>query len=157
MARTMYDSVTAKDIPAHAAMVAGYVDGKFRWSQADWGRFPHAIKVRIAVSPHTDDGHVLDVEPGDSTPAQAPAWIRMRHAAGLARPTIYCNRSTWPAVRAACKGLTYEVWIAEWTGHQHGIAGAAACQWATPGLGSAGHYDISLVTDDQWPLFAESC
>ncbi|MFI5782271.1 hypothetical protein [Nocardia sp. NPDC051570] len=151
MTRTMYDSTSAKDIPADAAMVAGYIDGRFKWSQSDWARFPKAIKVHIAVDPHADAGEVLDVEQGDSRPDQAPGWIRMRQAAGVKRPTIYCNRSTWPAVQAACKGLTYASWVAEWTGHAHEIEGAVACQWADPGHGSPGHYDLSLVVDDSWP------
>ncbi|MFI6044229.1 hypothetical protein ACIA8C_21540 [Nocardia sp. NPDC051321] len=147
----MYDSTSAQDIPADAVMVAGYIDGRHKWSQADWDRFPNAIKVHIAVDPQTNDGEVLDIEQGASRPDQAPGWIRMRQAAGLERPTIYCNKSTWPAVQTACQGLTYASWIAEWTGAAHAIEGAVACQWADPAHGSPGHYDISLVTDDNWP------
>ncbi|MCM6778853.1 hypothetical protein NDR87_35805 [Nocardia sp. CDC159] len=151
MARTMYDSDTAKAIPADATMVAGYVDGRPKWSQADWDLFPNATKVGIAVDPRTDNGEVLDVEPGAAEPEQAPGWIRMRQAAGLQRPTIYCSKSSIPAVRTACEGLTYALWVADPTGVEHGFEGAVACQWAQPGHGSPGHYDISLVTDDNWP------
>ena len=35
MARLMYDSVISADIPADAAMVAGYVDGLYAWSYND--------------------------------------------------------------------------------------------------------------------------
>ena len=149
--RTLYDSVTAADIPADAEMVSGYVDGRYRWSPSDWARFPHAVQVRIAVSASTNDGDVLDVEPGDATPAQCPDWIRMRQAAGLPRPTIYCNRSTMGAVQDACRGLSYSLWIAEWTGSAHPILGAVAVQYASPGTGSGGHYDLSAVYDDSWP------
>ena len=75
--RTMYDSIHASAIPANAKMVAGYVDGLFKWSTADWARFPHAVKVRIACFGHTDSGQVLDVEAGNATPAQAPAWVSL--------------------------------------------------------------------------------
>ncbi|GAA1644266.1 hypothetical protein GCM10009764_77320 [Nocardia ninae] len=94
----------------------------------DGDRFPNAIKVRIAVDPQTNDGEVLDVEQGSGRPDQAPGWIRMRQGAGLARPTIYCSKSKWPEVQAACQGLTYASWVAEWTGQEHGIDGAVACQ-----------------------------
>lgn len=103
--RTMYDAVTARNIlrkDPKPVMVAGYVD-KIRlepWSAADWALFPDAIKVRIVKKASTQDGHVLDVEPGDATPAQAPGWVRMRRAVG-ADPTIYCNLSTWSTVQQA--------------------------------------------------------
>lgn len=29
MTRTMYDSVTVADVPAHATMVAGYANGRY--------------------------------------------------------------------------------------------------------------------------------
>lgn len=150
MARTMYDSVTARDIPASAGMVGGYIDGKYAWSPADWARFDHADKVRIVISAKTNDGDVLDVEPGDATPAEAAGWIRMRHAAGYARPTIYTLLSWVDQVHAACKGLDYDLWVAHYTGKPHTEAGAVATQYADPAT-SGGHYDLSLVVDDAWP------
>jgi hypothetical protein len=100
--RTMYDAVTASNIPRDAVMVAGYVD-KIKlepWSAADWARFPNAVKVEIVKKASSNFGDVLDVEPGDATPAEAPGWVRMRRAAG-ADPTVYMNASTWPTVRQA--------------------------------------------------------
>lgn len=141
----MYDSVNAASIPADAEIVAGYIDGRYAWTAADWNRFPKARKVTIAVFPSTNNGEALDCEAGDATPAQCPAWVRKRQAAGLAIPTIYCSRSAWPAVQAACKGLTVDYWIAEYSGIPHIPDGAAACQW-TSGPG----YDTSL-TAPWWP------
>lgn len=146
----MYDSTTAADIPARAPMVAGYIDGAFAWSARDWARFVGVPRVTIAVHASTNDGDVLDVESGDATPAQAPAWIKHRQAAGLWRPTIYCPRSWVPDVHAACSGLVYDLWTADYTGHAHVTAGAVATQYANP-PSSGGHYDLSLVTDDAWP------
>jgi hypothetical protein len=140
--RSMYDSAYPAQIPGQPEMVAGYVDGKYVWTQADWDRFPNAVKVRIAVFPWTNDGDVLDCEKYDATPEECPAWIRMRQAAGLAVPTIYCGASAVPAVKAACAGLTYSLWIADWTGTPHLPDGAAACQYAARGT-----YDLSLVAD----------
>jgi len=149
--RTMYDAVTAANIPAGARMVAGYIDRikLAPWSAADWARFPGAVKVTIVKKASTDDGHVLDVEVGDATPGEAPGWVRMRRAAG-ADPTVYCNTSTWPAVRAAfAKAGVAEphYWIARYDGDPAIPAGAVAKQYrgnVPPG------YDVSSVAD-YWP------
>src|ERR1700742_166797 len=99
MPRTMYDSVTPSAIPRSARMVAGYLPpSRYAWSAAEWGMFPQARKVRIAIFANVNDGHVLDVEPGDATPAEAPGWVVMRRRAGV-EPSVYCNDSTGPTVR----------------------------------------------------------
>lgn len=104
MTLTMYDSVSAGSIPSNAGCVAGYVDGKFAWPSSGWARFPNALKVRIAVFATTNDGDVLDCEPGNCTPAQAVDWVLMRRAAGK-DPIVYCNQLDTqvglPAVRLA--------------------------------------------------------
>lgn len=154
--RTMYDAVTARNIPADAAMVAGYID-KIKlepWSAADWARFPNAVKVEIVKKASTNAGHVLDVEPGDATPAQAPGWVRMRRAAG-ADPTVYMNASTWPTVRAEFQrqGVAPpHYWVAKYDDDPNWPAGWAALgcvakQYAgnvAPGI------DLSSVAD-YWP------
>ncbi|MEU0795366.1 hypothetical protein ABZ342_35335 [Amycolatopsis sp. NPDC005961] len=149
--RTMYDAVTAANIPAGAQMVAGYID-KIQlepWSAADWARFPNAVKVTIVKKASTNDGHVLDVEPGDAGPGEAPGWVRMRRAAG-ADPTIYCNLSTWPTVRSAFSSAGVaepHYWIAHYNGDPAIPDGAIAKQYrgdVAPG------YDVSSVAD-YWP------
>jgi hypothetical protein len=149
--RTMYDAVTAANIPGDAQMVAGYID-KIKlepWSAADWARFPRAVKVTIVKKASTNDGHVLDVEPGDATPGEAPGWVRMRRAAG-ADPTIYCSLSTWPAVRSAFSSAGVaepHYWIAHYNGDPAIPAGAVAKQYrgnVPPG------FDVSSVVD-YWP------
>lgn len=153
--RTMYDAVTARNIPADARMVAGYID-KIKlepWSAADWARFPNAVKVTIVKKASTNAGHVLDVEPGDARPDEAPGWVRMRRAAG-ANPTIYCNRSTWPTVQAEFKrqGVAQpHYWIAHYNGVVelpvlNGIT-AVAKQYAGD---VPGGYDLNCVADF-WP------
>ncbi len=149
--RTMYDSVTPSAIPTDAALVAGYVDGAYAWSAAEWARFPNSVKVRIAVFPNTDDGHVLDVEQGDATPAQAPGWVDMRRAAGV-DPTVYCNASTWSSVISAFRSAGVAAphyWIAQYDGNPSVPSGAVAKQYNDP-PGSGGNYDISVVADF-WP------
>lgn len=149
MTRTMYDGVDASRLPTSAQMVAGYVDGLYRWSDADWARFPNSVKVRIAVFSQTDDGHVLDVEPGNATPAQSVDWVLMRRRAGV-DPTVYMNTSTWPTVRSAFQARNVaepHYWVAQYDGIGTIPAGAIAKQYYNNNdLG----YDLSVVAD-QWP------
>jgi hypothetical protein len=150
--RTMYDSITAPDIPLTAAVVLGYVNGTFEWSSADWDRFPHAVKVRCATRATVDNGHVLDVEQGDATPAQAPGWVQMRRRAGLATPTVYCSASAWPSVKAAFTAADVAAplyLIAHYDGDPAIPAGAIGKQYRDP-PGSGGHWDLSAVAD-HWP------
>jgi hypothetical protein len=153
MPRTMYDSVTASAIPRAARMVAGYLPpSRYAWSAADWARFPTAVKVRIAIFARVNDGHVLDVEPGDATPAQAPGWVVMRRREGV-DPSIYCNASTWPTVRAEFRrrGIREpHYWIAKYDNVARLPAGAVAKQYANPPLHGRGHFDLSIVAD-HWP------
>lgn len=150
--RTLYDAVTPANIPASAQMVAGYVDGRYAWRASDWARFPNAVKVRIAVFASTDDGHVLDVEPGDATPAQAVGWVQRRRAAGV-DPTVYCGLSTsgysWAQVRAAFQAAGVaepHYWVAAYPGIGPALyPGSVAHQYANPGP-----YDLSVVAD-YWP------
>jgi hypothetical protein len=137
----MFDSIDASQIPADAQMVAGYVNGIYAWSAADWARFPHAVHVTVTVNAG-GSADVLDVENGDASPAEAPGWIAA-HPNG----SIYCDSSTWPAVRAAFGSRPLPpFWIANYNGDASSIpAGAVAAQYE-----DAGPYDLSVVAD-YWP------
>lgn len=151
MTRTMYDAVTWQNIPESAEMVAGYGNGGYTWSPEAWARFPHAVKVRITItaSAHSTPGnrlHVLDVENGDATPAEAPGWCEEERRLGE-DPSVYCNASTWPAVRAAFAAARVagpHWWIADYDGIAQIPAGAVAKQYQTNGV------DVSVVAD-YWP------
>ena len=150
----MFDAIAAKapGIPVDAEMVAGYVDGAFAWSAADWARFPRAVLVEIACFASTNLGQVLDVEKGNATPAQAPAWVHMRRAAGC-DPTVYCSLSNWPTVKAAfaTAGIAEpHWWVADYSlGQVPQIpAGAVALQYTDNPPASP--YDTSVVAD-YWP------
>lgn len=160
--RTMYDSTNPFDIPQNARMVAGYVDGRYAWSQAGWDRFPDAVKVTIsAVGART--AHVGDVERGCIWPvSNAVPWVRRARADGY-DPTIYVNElNDWGPCREAFR-LAGEPephwWVARYNGVAQVPAGAVARQYAHP-VDSDGvpdkpwetgfHYDLSAVLD-YWP------
>lgn len=149
--RTMYDSITAADIPPSAEMVAGYVDGRYRWTADDWARFPDAVKVRIAAFASTDDGVVGDVELGDMTPSESVDWVRARRAAGV-DPTLYVNLGNVDVVRAAFRAAGEplpHLWLAHYDNDPTIPDGFVAKQYANSTL-AGGHYDLSAVVP-HWP------
>ena len=146
----------ARQFP-QAAKVAGYVNGTYAWSQAEWGLFPHAGHVTISVRAAANEGDVLDCEPGDAMPAQVRAWIEARHAAGLYRPTVYCSESVVPAVRAGTGplilGRDYDIWVAKYD-NLTTIApppGLPAASYAAKQYRNRADCDISVVYDPEWP------
>ncbi|HWG14093.1 MAG TPA: hypothetical protein VG268_12550, partial [Streptosporangiaceae bacterium] len=64
----IYDSVAPKDIPAEHPTVATYINGRYKASQSDVaGR--HKILWIDTTGGNPSAADVLDVEPGDATPA----------------------------------------------------------------------------------------
>ena len=144
----MYDGVTAANIPVNAQMVGGYDDGAYRWSQADWARFPNAVQVHITVLANPASP-VYDCEPGNGTPANAVPFAQGVLARG-GIPTIYCGQNTWwgqiqSLINAAGLGGKVNYWVANYDGVQTIPPGAVAKQYADPGP-----YDLSVVSD-YWP------
>jgi hypothetical protein len=154
MTRTMYDSITSGDIPLGRQMVAGYVDGTYAWTPADWARHLSSTQVRITVTGATLDADVADVENGDLTAAQGADWVKRMLAAGK-RPTLYFSASRNAEIDAAVSAAGvgpddgWMKWSANWTGVVPGAPYGIAEQYANPGT-SGGHYDLSLVAD-YWP------
>lgn len=133
--RNFYDGVNAslikKNAPTRIDGVLGYVDGLYKWSLSDWALFSGILQAGIAVHASTDAGTILDCETGDASPAQCPGWVQMRRKAGV-DPTVYCNKSTWPAVRQAFQSAKIaepHYWIAEYDNDPAPIPGAVAKQW----------------------------
>jgi hypothetical protein len=147
-ARIMYDSTDADRIPLSAQMVAGYVTGRYRWSTANWARFPHASHIRIDVdgsAPFASD--VADVERYDLTIPEAVAWVKKRHEVKGWWSCCYISLNGLADLRAAMGSLPVEYWVAQWTGHPHAVDGARVCsiQYAnTPG------FDLSVVPNAAW-------
>jgi hypothetical protein len=162
MTRIMRDSVTAADIPlAGLDLVAGYGNGRYQWSPADWARFRGLPFARIDVLGTEPQGcGVLDVETGDATPGEAPGWVRSRRASHRGTyAVLYCNRAGLPAVEEAMTsarmvlGTDYHLWVATLDGTKTlpDMAGVVAVQYqAATATSGPGHYDQSVVYDDRW-------
>jgi len=149
MTITMYDSVDVSQIPVTAEAVAGYTTGLYPTFPVLAQRFPHAHLLSIAVD-SGEDADCLDVETGDGTPADAPAWYRRQIKLGKKLPCFYANSSTMPSVVAALtkSGIPrsqYRVWTAHYTGVPHIEPGSDATQWYDKALGR--NLDISWCKD----------
>jgi hypothetical protein len=130
---TIYDSVTPGAIPTgqHAAV---YVNGAYAASANQAAG--HGSVLWIDTNGSDPNANVLDVEPGDATPAGAAAWAQQRlseHPHSVA--IIYTMRADWSEVKADVAGLPQwmqsrvHYWIADPTGVPHVVAGASATQW----------------------------
>jgi hypothetical protein len=161
--RTMFDAVTPTNILTHDKtpdLVAGYLNGRYAWTQAEWDLFPDAMHVGISVRADfygTDarPATVLDVEPGDATPAQSVPWVAHQRARGLRDITVYCNRSTLAQVQAAFRGARVaepRYWIATASGSPVLYPGSAATQYLLDWQG----VDVSVVADDWHPRTYDS-
>jgi len=155
----MFDSIDVTQIPVGPLAVAGYVDGAFQTMTELAARFPHALRLSIAVSP-AHDADCLDVETGDASPAEVPGWYDRQRARGVARPCIYANASTMqagiiPLVRSGriARPLV-RLWSAHYSG-QHICAphtcgavsiGMDGCQWTDSAWGR--DLDESLLVAD---------
>jgi hypothetical protein len=146
----MYDSVTVDEIPVSAPAVAGYVGGSWPTFHELVPRFPHAHRLSIAVN-SGEDADCLDIEKGDATPAEAPAWFHRQRARGVYRPCFYASLSVMPEVIAALANAgiqrhEYRLWVAHYTYVPHIEPGYDACQWTDRALGR--NLDESLCVDD---------
>lgn len=153
---TMYDAVNASNIARlvpNAEIVAGYVDGHYAWTKADWALFPGAELVTITVFGQAG-AHVGDCEAGNMNPTQVADWAMNEIKAGR-RPTIYMSASLWQDVKSALASINVAIsavdfWVADYDNVPEVPAGAVAKQYqSTPA------YDIS-ITDDGWPRPAPS-
>jgi len=158
MTLTMYDCIPSDipHIPDSPEAVGGYVNGLFAWSTADWDRFPHAHHLTISVNAQTR-ARCLDVETGDATPQQAPAWLLSHADRSSGLPVIYCDASTLTAVLDAMNAArisrtSYLLWSAHYR-NEH-ICGPKTCgfpqadgtQWTT----HSETVDQSLLSDSFW-------
>lgn len=155
MTWVMYDAVDIDEIPHAAHAVAGYVGGKWKTYPELRERFPHSHVLSIAVNAG-EDAHCLDVERGDATPAQAPAWVHRQFARGVHLPVIYASLSSWPEIirELGAHGIRrhqIRAWVAHYTGHHH-ICRPDICGVAAKPLGQSrpGHQGLVYADGTQW-------
>ena len=115
----MYDDVNLSLIPVDAVAVAGYVDGRWPTYAQLVKKFPHAKHILSIAVFARDKAEALDVEPGDATIAEAPAWVKRQHAAGNPRPILYTSASWGQGLVNACTkaGLEYGKDYLWWSAH----------------------------------------
>ena len=140
----VYDSVTPGTLPSNQA-AAVYATGAYAASSSQVAG--HHSVLWIDANGSDPNANVLDVEPGDATPAGAATWVQAHlKAQPHSEAIIYTMRSDWSAVQDAVGGLPsweqshVRYWIADPTGSPHVVPGSSATQWY---WGS--NYDISTA------------
>jgi hypothetical protein len=139
--KEMYDSVTPTAVPKDK-MLATYVDGPYAQPQAS-KYSPNPVVWIDTNGTAPKKAQVLDVEPGDATPASAANWTQTRLDSNPgAHTVIYTMTSQWDATKAALKAKLspdqykkVKWWIADPTGTKHDLKGADAVQWWWGGTG----------------------
>lgn len=152
----MFDSVDLSQIPKDAEAVAGYVDGQWPTFSDLVFKWPEAHRLSIAVSA-SSDAECLDIETGDATPAQAPAWVRRQIKKGVEKPVVYSSVSVMDEViselqAAGISRNEVRVWTAHYTNNhlcgpgtcKEMSASADATQWTNNALGKS--LDQSVLT-----------
>jgi hypothetical protein len=142
----IYDSTTPTNIPARQQVVATYGDGPHPTSASlVTGR---KTVMWISITGHDYGASVVDVEPGNATPAEAASWAWHKlKSSPDAVARIYTMLTEWPAVRAAVASFPAPMrarihwWIANPTGQPHIVPGSEATQWY---WGS--NYDITTAS-----------
>jgi hypothetical protein len=118
------DSLTLPGMPTHLPVYAGYNSGRWNnWSALiAWvSRNAPGAKL-VSITPSVTKGSaVLDVEPGDAVPADAPAFVRIGFTGEVAKPVIYTSAGDLQAVINALSdaGIArsrYYLWSAHWIG-----------------------------------------
>lgn len=159
--RTMYDAIrqNVPAIPADADLVAGYVDGLYAWTPADYARFPHAAHVRICVTTADPSAaSVCDRETNALSPAQAREFTIERNNYRPGTATVYVDWANLPQQLRVSAGLSWDLWLAWYIGHQPSPDDVARVESVLPAgvrlvawqYRNAGPYDISAVLDDDW-------
>lgn len=145
--RVMVDAADPANIPPESAftyqLIAGYVTG----TPGDAWR-GHTMNVSIDQAGTGAPDHeatVVDIEPGCYPVEDVATWLALLQESHSPRPTAYCDRNDYPAVRAQWKR---DIWLAAPGGvNIADYPGVVAVQDHF-----AGSYDTSTVYDTTWPL-----
>ena len=126
----MFDDVDVALLPAGYDAYAGYVDGLYANLTQIKARFPDAHILTIAVRA-SDIAECLDIENGDATNAEAPAWFRLALAHGVTKPCLYTSAGNADALvadmnKAGIARSAYRLWTAHYTNVAH-LCGPGTC------------------------------
>jgi hypothetical protein len=124
--------------------VAAYGNGRYTNYPAAKREFPNVPVLELDVKGE-GIGHGGDFESGDMPASEAGSWAKKRIAAGVHRPVIYFQVSSWEPIMASLRaaGLEREhvrIWTAHYDGRPHlcssacgyGVTGEAdATQWGS--------------------------
>jgi len=140
---TMYDAVTAANIPMGAEAAAYYVDGHFANGTAVRERKPKRL---LSITVSGGDADCCDCETGDMTIAQAEEWVARMLAAGHYRPVVYADLDRWEhqGLRSglAKYGGKIRRWVAAYDNNANIPTGYDAHQYST------GNVDKSVCLPD---------
>lgn len=145
----MFDSASWEQIPTWAPFVAVYINGLYEADMAEVkARFPNARIYSIDVNGSDPGASIKDVENFDISPSNSAGVVEARYKEHPdAKTRLYCNKSTWPAVKSSVATLpanvrgTVRYWIADPTGVPHILPGADATQYLWHGSA----WDESLI------------
>lgn len=146
---TMFDDITVHSMPTGGSYAyAGYTDGMWPTFPELVRRFPGHRLLDIAVFA-SDNATCLDIEKGDATVDEAPAWYERQVQRGVYRPVLYTsadNLRDLERVMAAAhiSREHYRIWSAHYGPRAHlcgprscgfGLSVADGTQWTARALG----------------------
>jgi len=130
---TLSDSVEPGRIPS-GQPAAVYATGAYAAQPSSVSG--HRSVLWIDTNGSDPGANVLDVEPGDATPAGAAQWVKARlHSHANSTAIVYTMRSDWQQVKDNVADLPswmqskVKYWIADPTGVPHVVPGSSATQW----------------------------
>lgn len=116
------DSLSLGGLPRGLPVYAGYNQGGFGGNLAQVKALMGPSKKYVSISPFVHPGSMcLDVEPGDATASETPAWFRLGAQDGAVKPWIYTSAGDLQAVinELSASGIArdrYFLWSAHWIG-----------------------------------------
>jgi hypothetical protein len=161
MTLRMADSIKVANLAGGYDCYAGYVNGFWPTFAVLKKAFPHIRLLSIAVNAGAD-ADCLDIENGDATDADAPAWIRRQMKRGEARPCVYTSAGNATDLIRLIEGdgiarSQFRLWSAHYGEGKHicgphvkncGFPAADGTQWTDTAPGRNGsEIDESLLRD----------
>lgn len=146
---TMWDDITVSSLPSGGSYAyAGYTAGLWPTFPELQRRFPGHRLLSIAVFA-ADNAECLDIERGDATISEAPAWFERQVARGVYRPVLYTQASKLKALEQTMAAHhvprhAYRLWSAHYTNRAHlcaprscgyGLSEADGCQFTATAMG----------------------